>query len=318
MTFDLAVIVLNYRTPELTGDCLASLVGEVDSGTRVVVVDNGSGDGSAERIERTIAERGWSAWASVLRSTVNGGFAAGNNLAIRAVQAAAYLLLNSDTLVRPGALRSLRDAMRLRPTAGIIGAGLVDGRGDHTDSSFRMLGPLAELVRGANSGPVTRLMRRFDPALPPTTEPMEPDWVGFASVLVRREVFDVVGLLDEGYFMYFEDVYFCRRARRAGWKVLYWPQAKVVHLCGGTSGVTDSTRMQRRAPRYYYEARARYFAKFYGRPGLWLANGLWHLGRAVLLTRELFGRQVSHREHEGFDIWINALDPLRPHRGAPS
>jgi len=270
------------------------------------------------RIERTIAERGWSAWASVLRSTVNVGFAAGNNLGIRAVQPAAYLLLNSDTLVRPGALRSLRDAMRLRPAAGVIGAGLVDGRGDHTDSSFGMLGPLAELVRGANSGPVTRLMRRFDPALPPTTEPMEPDWVGFASVLVRREVFDVVGLLDEGYFMYFEDVDFCRRARRAGWKILYWPQAKVVHLGGGTSRVTEPTRMQRRAPRYYYEARARYFAKFYGRPGLWLANGLWHLGRAVSVTRELFGRQVSHREHEGVDIWINALDPLRPRRGAPS
>ena len=181
-----------------------------------------------------------------------------------------------------------------------------------------MLGPLAELVRGANSGPVTRLMRRFDPALPPTTEPMEPDWVGFASVLVRREVFDVVGLLDEGYFMYFEDVDFCRRARRAGWKILYWPQAKVVHLGGGTSRVTEPTRMQRRAPRYYYEARARYFAKFYGRPGLWLANGLWHLGRAVSVTRELFGRQVSHREHEGVDIWNNALDPLRPRRGAPS
>ena len=75
------------------------------------------------RIERTIAERGWSAWASVLRSTVNVGFAAGNNLGIRAVQPAAYLLLNSDTLVRPGALRSLRDAMRLGPLRGSSGPG---------------------------------------------------------------------------------------------------------------------------------------------------------------------------------------------------
>jgi len=161
-------------------------------------------------------------------------------------------------------------------------------------------------------------MRRFEPALPPANEPMESDWVGFASVLIRREVFDRVGLLDEGYFMYFEDADFCRRVRQAGWKVLYWPHAKVVHLLGGTSRVTEPSGLQRRAPRYYYEARARYFAKFYGRQGLWLANALWCLGRTLSLGRELLGRQAAHRDHEAMDIWINALDPLRPSRGAPS
>jgi GT2 family glycosyltransferase len=316
MTYDLAIIVLNYRTPQLTIGCLESLAGEVQPGTPVVVVDNGSCDGSAERIEETISERGWSSWASVLRSKVNGGFAAGNNFGIRTVKADAYLLLNSDTLVRPGALASLREAMRLWPDAGIIGAGLVDLRGDHTNSSFRVLTPLAELVRSANSGPVTRLMRAFVPALPPSTEPMEVGWVGFASVLIRRAVFDAVGLLDEGYFMYFEDVDFCRRARRAGWKVLYWPHAKVVHMVGGTSRIMEAAGLRRRAPRYYYEARARYFAKFYGPLGLWLANALWHLGRAVSLPRELLGRAPANRDHESRDIWTNALDPLRRRRGA--
>jgi hypothetical protein len=75
--------------------------------------------------------------------------------------------------------------------------------------------------------------------------------------------------------------------------------------------VTAQAAQNRRAPRYYYEARARYFAKFYGREGLWLANGLWHLGRAVSWSRERLGRRAPHlREREARDIWINALAPL--------
>jgi hypothetical protein len=311
MTVDLAVIVLNYRTFDLTADCLASMEREIEAGIRVVIVDNDSGDGSAERLERLVRERGWSGWATVLPSPVNGGFAAGNNHGVRSIDAAAYLLLNSDTLVRPGAFRSLREAMRLNPRAGIIGSGLLDEEGKSCPSSFRLIAPLSELVRAANTGPVTRILRRFDPALPPTDQPFEPGWLGFASVLVRREVFQTVGLLDDGYFMYFEDVDFCRRAREAGWRLLYWPQAKVVHLLGRTSQVTPGAALRRRAPRYYYEARARYFAKFYGRPMLWLTNCLWYVGRLVSLPRELCGRDSAHREGEAIDIWINALDPLR-------
>ncbi len=311
MKVDLAIIVLNYRTPDLTVNCLCSLQGQIEPGTRVIVVDNASGDGSAERLAREVVERGWSTWATVLQSPINGGFAAGNNLGIRAIDSAAYILLNSDTLVRPGALGSLREAMRIRPDAGIIGSGLVNLQGGPDGSFFRTTGPLSELVRGANTGVVSRLLRRFDPVLPPTDQPLEPGWVGFACVLIRREVIQEVGLLDDGYFMYFEDVDYCRRARQGGWKILYWPRAKVVHLLGGSSEVTSEAGVSRRAPRYFYEARARYFAKFYGRPGLWLANVLWYAGRSLALPRELLGRPASHRRHEALDIWINAANPLR-------
>jgi GT2 family glycosyltransferase len=311
MNVDLAVIVLNYRTPELTVECLASLASEIESGTQVVVVDNASGDGSAERLESTVAARGWAGWASVLHSPVNGGFAAGNNLGIRSVEAAAYVLLNSDTVVRPGALRALREAMRLRPEAGVIGSGLLTEEGSLAFSFFRVHAPLSELVRAANTGPVTRLLRQFDPVLPLTEQPQEPDWVSFACVLIRREVIETVGLLDDGYFMYFEDVDYCRRARQAGWRVLYWPPARVVHLAGGTSQLEHDAGRRRRAPRYYYEARARYFAKFYGRGGLWLANCLWCVGRLVSLSREMLGRPAFHRKREALDIWTNSLDPMR-------
>lgn len=314
MTTDLAVIVLNYRTYDLTVDCLASLSAEVDPGVRVVVVDNASGDGSAERIEAAIAARGWGGWAAVVRAPSNGGFAAGNNVGIRAADAAAYLLLNSDTVVRPGALGALRDALRDHPDAGVIGSGILTPDGELAYSSFRYPVPISELIRAANTGPITRALSRFDPILPLVDEPREAEWVSFAAVVLRRATIDDVGLLDDGYFMYWEDVDYCRRVRAAGWNVLYWPRARIVHLEGGSSTMSDGQR--KRAPRYYYEARARYFAKWYGRGGLWIANCLWHAGRAIALVREPFGRSGSHRAHEASDIWINAGDPLRP-RGVP-
>jgi N-acetylglucosaminyl-diphospho-decaprenol L-rhamnosyltransferase len=304
---NIAVIVLNYCTPELTLECLASLESEVDPSVSVIVVDNASGDGSADKIERAIATRGWDGWSRLVRSPINGGFASGNNLGIGTVHADAYLLLNSDTLVRPGAIAGLRDALRDRPDAGMVGPRLIDGSGAQDHTFFRALAPAAELIRSANTGPVTRALKRFDPLLPDSQEAVEPDWIAFASVLIRREVIDQVGLLDEGYFMYFEDVDYCRRVREAGWRIVYWPHVEIVHYKGASSQVTDGAKLRQRAPRYYYEARSRYFTKFYGKRGLWLANSLWHLGRCVSWPRELLGNsEPQHREHESRDIWIDA------------
>lgn len=320
MPASLAIIILNYRTAELTVACLASLEPEVTPGVEVIVVDNASGDGSAERIEHAILARGWDRWARLLRSPVNGGFAAGNNMGIGAVEADAYMLLNSDTVVCRGAIAGLRDALALRPDAGIVGPGLLDSGGGFDQSFFRAPAPPSELIRAANTGVVARVLSRFDPILPRADEPLEVDWLGFACVVIRRAVLEDVGPLDEGYFMYFEDIDYCRRARAAGWTVLYWPEPKVVHLQGESSRVSSSEGRRRRAPRYYYAARARYFAKYYGRRGLWLANAFWHIGRCISWPRELVGHAAPDlREREALDLWTDALDPLgreRPSRGA--
>lgn len=302
-----AVIILNYCTPELTLECLASLESQVDPTVRVVVVDNASPDGSADRIAQGLMQRGFGDWATLVRSPVNGGFAAGNNLGIRSVHADAYLLLNSDTLVRPGAVAGLREALCARPDVGMIGPRLIDGDGDLDQTFFRTLQPAAELLRGANTGPLTRILKRFDPQLPTPAHEIETEWLAFAAVLIRRDVIEGVGPLDEDYFMYFEDVDYCRRVRDAGWKIMYWPHADVLHYKGASSGITDDAKLRRRAPRYYYEARSRYFTKFYGRRGLLLANALWYLGRCVSLPRELLGNaRPQHREHEARDLWIPA------------
>lgn len=317
---ELAVIILNYRTAKLSADCLDSIAAEVTPGTRVVVVDNASGDGSAEAIEAHIAARGYEQFAEVLRSPVNGGFSAGNNLAIRSVPARVYVLLNSDTIVRPGALAELRRVLLERPDVGLVGPSFEDGEGHLLESCHDLPHPVSELVRSANTGLVSQLLARFAPKARHSELPLEPVWMPFACIAFRHDMVDVVGLLDEGYFMYFEDVDYCLRVRDAGFKLLYWPRARIVHLVGQSSNVTAVEAARKRAPRYYYEARTRFFAKHFGLGGLLLANTAWLLGRAISRTRQL--AQPGHgavRASEARDIWTNTLHPFRAsaHRPAP-
>jgi N-acetylglucosaminyl-diphospho-decaprenol L-rhamnosyltransferase len=312
MRTELAVIILNYRTPDLVVGCLDSLRPEMDAGIRVIVVDNFSEDGSADRIESHITRAAYGDWASVLRSPANGGFAAGNNLGIRAISADAYVLLNSDTLVVPGALAGLRDALKNHPRAGMIGPSFEGSGGQSEQSCFRFPHPVSEFLRAAGTGLITRALRRYDVPLPYSDSPLEPDWIGFACVVIRREVIDQVGLLDDSYFMYFEDVAYCHKVRAAGWTILYWPEPRVVHFMGASSHISSSDTTRRRPARYFYESRARYFADRFGVPGLVAANLLWTAGRAISLSRELVEGKPQHAlDREFADIWINVLAPRR-------
>src|SRR5262245_33535611 len=130
------VVIVNYRSGPLVVDCLETLEAEVRAvpGLRVVVVDNASGDESPAIIGRVIVERGWSAWAQLNRSPINGGFAFGNNRAIRPALAGAdvpdfFWLLNPDTIVRPGAASAILDFMRTHRRAGIVGTGIEEADG---------------------------------------------------------------------------------------------------------------------------------------------------------------------------------------------
>lgn len=312
MQTELAIVILNYKTADFTNDCLDSLAKEIEPGIVAVVVDNASPDGSGDAIAAHIGRRGYGSWAQLVRSPVNGGFAAGNNLGIRAVIADAYLLLNSDTLVKPGALRELRAALQARPDAGMIAPSAEDGSGALCETCFTFPHPITELLRTAKTGVISLALRRFDVPARCSDMPLEPDWVPFAAVVIRRSVIDVVGLLDDGYFMYFEDLDYCLRVRAAGFGILYWPRARIVHFIGGSSNVTAAGAARRRAPRYFYEARSRFFAKHFGFGGLWLANAMWLAGRAVSRSREIVQRKAPNvREHEGADIWINVLHPFK-------
>lgn len=310
----LAIVILNYKTPQLVIDCLQSLSSEVDAiSHRVVVVDNDSQDGSVEKIRGAIATHHWSSWSEVIPSPINGGFSAGNNVGIKAIDAEAYLLLNSDTIVRPGAIAILLETMDKHPEAGLISPRLEWPDATPQISCFRYQSPFSEFIGSANTGIFTSLLHRFHVPLDVSDTPLTPEWTSFACVLVRKAVIDQVGLMDDGYFMYYEDVDYCRQARKSGWKILHNPAARVVHLRGGSGSVkTDMFKRKRPRP-YLYASRSRYYSKYYGPFGLVLANGMWLLGRGISLLRELVGQKQPHTcEHTAQDIWMNWLNPLKP------
>lgn len=288
------IVIVNYRTPGLVIDCLRSLVDEVHDleSPRVIVVENGSGDDSAAQLRRAIDSNGWGSWAELMVEERNTGFAGGNNVALRpllATQPPEYvLLLNPDTFIRPGAVKSLIDFMEQHPKVGIAGSRLEDPDGTPQRSAFRFPSVSSEVENGMRLGLVSRLLSRSLIAPPVRDDEHETDWIAGASMIVRREVFDAIGLMDDDYFLYFEEVDFCLRAKRAGWPCWYVPASRVVHLVGQASGVTDTKKPAKRVPRYWFESRRRYFVKNHGRiyKGLadvgWLTTfGLWRMRRVL-------------------------------------
>ena len=297
----LLVVIVNYRTPSLTIDSLRSLVSEVQAlpGTRVVVTDNNSGDGSVEKIGAAIETEGWGEWASLMPLELNGGFAYGNNAAIRPALHSTnpppyILLLNPDTIVRPRALQVLVDFMNKHPDVGIAGSRLEDPDETPQRSAFRFHTAFSELDFGLRLGIVSKLLSKWVVAPPVSDETYQTDWVAGASMIIRCEVFEAAGLMDEDYFMYYEEMDFCLQAKKAGWSCWYVPESRVVHLVGQSSGVTDTKRPPKRLPQYLFDSRRRYFIKNYGWLYAALADHAWASGFALWRLRRVIQRKPDN------------------------
>lgn len=307
---ELTVSIINYRTPDLTLACVASVLQDfAESGVdgHVVVVDNASGDGSPEAFDAWQAKQP-EAPVSFVRAATNSGFSGGHNQGIGAHAARFYLVLNSDAVLRPGFCRAILAAAAARPEAGLFAPRLEDEDGTPQISCFRAPSPASELIRAASTGPVTKLFSRFDVLLGWPPQEAEIDWASFACILLRGEMFEAVGPMDEGYFLYFEDTEYCLRARRAGWRIAYVPEARAVHFRGGSGPVKAMAKAKKRLPRYFYESRTRLFRQSYGRAGPLLANAMWHLGRGIAGLRWIARKPaVQPIEAEASDIWIDVL-----------
>lgn len=310
---NLLIVLINYKTPEMTCDSLASLLPEISNlDIHVVVVDNDSRDDSVKKIESWIINNNTDQ-VHLISSELNGGFAFGNNLGISYKNASYYLLLNSDTVVRKGAIEILLKTIKANESVGMVSPRLEWLDGKPQLSCFNMHTPVSEFLSAAKTGLFSRILNNYVVAKPLEESLSYSDWTSFACVLIRREVFEQVGLMDEGFFMYFEDAEFCHRVRKAGWKILNNPDAHVVHLRGGSSPVKEQTRLKRRLPLYYYESRSRYFYQTYGRLGLFLANIMWTLGAVITRLRSLisstYSPDISDKQWQ--DIWTNFFNPLK-------
>lgn len=311
----LSVVLVNFRTPKFVTDCLATLLPDLATlDARVVVVDNCSGDNSAQVIQSWLAMHDSAQRVLFVQATSNAGFASGNNIGIHALKAENYLLLNSDTLIRSGAIPALMRTVESFPDAGLFSPRLEWPDGGGQESCFRFHTPVSEFLGAAQTGFIDRLFARYLVPLPVQTQIAFPQWTSFACVLIRDKVLQQVGLLDDGYFMYYEDVEFCHRAARAGWKIVHNPEARVVHLRGGSSPVKEQSRLKKRLPKYFYESRTRFFYQAYGGLGLFLANLMWWAGRGISFFRQMSGRSDKAAiEGQWLDIWTNFPAPLSPY-----
>jgi GT2 family glycosyltransferase len=237
---DLSIIILNYNTCEHLRACIRALLAEGSTSlsggrleTEVLVVDNASSDRSADMVA------GEFPWVELIRSPRNGGFAFGNNQALRRARGATILLLNPDTLMPPGGIGRLIERLDAHPEAGIVGPKLLRPNGSMhlacrrsfptPSTAFYRFSGLARLF------PESPRFGRYNLTFVDPDLPMEVDSVCGACMLVRREVLERIGLLDERFFMYGEDLDWCLRARDAGWSVRYEPSVVVQHQHGAAS-----------------------------------------------------------------------------------
>jgi GT2 family glycosyltransferase len=304
----LGCVMVHHQTPGLALDALEALAPQLEPGRdAVVIVDDASGDDSADRIEHASAVRGYGRLCRAIRLPRRVGRSAAYNAGIRALDAEYYLLLSSHTLLRERALVELFTQLQRHAGDGIVGPRLESPDGSSQPSCFRDHTPLSELLATAPLPVLQGLLDQFEVTLPVPERALEVDWLSFACALIRREVVDQIGLLDEGYFMEFEDSDYCRAARGSGFRVRYCPRARAVHL-----GELAQPSASERRPRHWYAARSRYFRKRYGLGGLWRANALWQLGRSLALGCELVGRKPpDSREREWLDNWTDAFRPQR-------
>jgi len=236
-----SIIIVSFNARSDLERCLESLhVAPPEASHEILVVDNRSTDGSVESARRWPDVR-------VIEQEMNVGFARATNTGIRASKGTTLLLLNSDTLVPPSAIDRLLAVLEAEPQVAVVGPRLVDGNGRAELSFGRMIGPLNEWrqKRIARSGLVESLTRQRH----------YPDWVSGACLLVRRSDAEAVGLLDERYFMYVEDVDFCSAIRARGRHVLFTPNVEIVHERGrSVAAAPANTRAAyRRSQIAFYE-----------------------------------------------------------------
>jgi GT2 family glycosyltransferase len=309
----LLVIILNFHVTELTIDCLRSIAPEIPSvpGMRVAVCENGTGGDAEARLREAIDANGWSAWAELTAVHPNRGFTGGNNVIIRKWMASSdppeyFHLLNADTLAKPGAFKALVDFMDAHPAVGVGGGHLEFPDGSPQNSPRRFLSVISELDRGLQLGIFAKFTSHWQVNLPELPEACRVDWVSGASMIIRRQVIDAIGPLDEGLYTYFDDVDYCLNATRAGWETWFVPGSRVVHFHGASTGI--GSRSTKRLPEYWYQARRRFFLKNYGALYTAFADAAFLSGCAAWRVRRRIQRKPeTDPEHMLIDSLRNSV-----------
>lgn len=277
---DLVVLVLNFNTRDHLQACVESLVAEgsttlADASAPIraelAIVDNASTDGSASMVAARFP------WATLVRAPRNGGFAYGNNLVLSGLKARAVLLLNPDATTPPGAIAELFRVLEAHPESAVVGPKLLRADGTmHLACRRAFPSPSVafyRLVGLSRRRPYSRRFGRYNLTYLDPDQETEVDAVTGACMLVRQAAIQQVGLLDERFFMYGEDLDWCWRMKAAGWTVRYAPGAVVRHQHGAAS-----RQRPLRVTYHFFRAMDLFYEKHYARQYNPAVTGLVRLG----------------------------------------
>jgi GT2 family glycosyltransferase len=281
-----SVVIVSYNTRDILRKCLEALFAHtLDLEFEVFVVDNDSRDGSAEMVAQEFPR------VILTANKENLGFAAANNQAFSRAGGEFILLLNPDAFVRPGAISTAAEFMRSNPSCGICGGKILNTDGSLNPSARRFPGWTSKLfiLTGLSSRfHDSPFFNRHDFGGFAHDRVMEVDWVPGTFMLLRRKMLDRIGFFDERFYIYYEETDLCLRAKKAGWKVFFIPDAQVEHI-GGASSKTRKDKTYSKAASQVVNFRMRseylYFRKNKGLFSV-LANAgveiFWHLGRITV------------------------------------
>ena len=287
-------VILNWRTPDMTLKAAESAVAAMgDMKGEILIVDNDSQDGSFEAMTEAVEARDWPR-VSVLQSGRNGGYGAGNNFGIRkgfqttsGTRPDYIYILNSDAFPEVDAVSTLLNYLESNKDVGFAGSFIQGEDGEPHQTAFRFPSIASEFESAIKLGPVSRLLKDKIVPLPMPQTTCHVDWLAGASLMVRREVLDEIGLFDETFFLYFEETDLCLRAARAGWKLSYVRESVVTHI----GSVSTGMKTQKRMPGYWFDSRLHYLTSNHGRAYAALAT-LAHLaGGGVARLREIVQRK---------------------------
>lgn len=279
----LSIVILNYNTCDLLKQTLESI--ETPVSHEIIVVDNASTDDSVEMVREQFPK------VKLIQNEINGGFATGNNIGLRKARGKYLMLLNSDTTIQGKALQVLIDYLHQHTQVGIVTPKLVlsDGsldpachRGLPTIwNSFTYFSKLEKIF------PESHVFGGYHQTWKDMTKIHPVEAVSGAAMMFPRKLLTTIGYLDEQFFMYAEDLDYCKRAHDAGFEIVYNPQAVVIHYKGqsGTHSLNPETRTNTR--RYFYETMKLYFRKHYGQT--YPAWVLYLLEKAIDLMASIRG-----------------------------
>ncbi len=228
--FDLSITICSWNTEDDLRICLESLQAvRNEANFEVIVVENNSQDGSPDLVKNKFP------WVTLFEMSQNVGFTGGQNYAIEHRRGRHVMMLNSDTIVHEGAIAKLMEYAEAHPEAGMIGPRLLNSDGSLQFSCRRFPNPVAALFRNTPIGrlfPKNRFTRDYLMQDWDHSKEREVDWVSGAALFAREDVIDKIGILDPDYFMFCEDVDWCWRCGRAGYKVMYLPDSVITHAIG--------------------------------------------------------------------------------------